>query len=123
MRLYSCESRRTVNAIARSCREQLNTAAHLTIATLQHHFAVVEKHHAMCKRNNFHDVHAWVHFKGPPLGLKVWPLDYCKCVCPDWEPSVHVEHTMLLIHGLVVLNDKIEILFQVFWITWKTFSW
>ena len=63
-------------------------------------------------------------FQGsPPLGLKVWPLDHCKCVCPDWEPSVHVEHTMLLIHGLVVLNDKIEILFQVFWITWKTFSW
>ena len=62
-------------------------------------------------------------FQGSPLGPKVWPLDHCKCVCPDWEPSAHVEHTMLLIHGLVVLNDKIEILFQVFWITWKTFSW
>ena len=50
-------------------------------------------------------------FQGSPLGPKVWPLDHCKCVRPDWEPSVQVEHTMLLIHGLVVLNGRIEILF------------
>ena len=32
-------------------------------------------------------------FQGSPLGPKVWPLDHCKCVRPDWEPSLQVEPT------------------------------
>ena len=41
-------------------------------------------------------------FQGSPLGPKVWLLDHCKCVRPDWEPSVQVELTTLLIHGSAV---------------------